>query len=84
MLTAEEKLDHACAIADAHLVVAESFGWMVAVLAAACIYLKWESAWIALPAGIASYVILTHPYRKGHDKAWKAREDYQPPPNDYS
>lgn len=78
MLTLEDRLERAKAIADARLGVAEQLSWGIGLLGAWAVYLKWDSLWLASAAGGAAIILVTHGYKREADKAWKAYTECPP------
>lgn len=78
MLTLEDRLERAKAIADARLEVAEQLSWGIGLLAGWSVYLKWDSFWLAAIAGGGAILLVTHGYKRESDKAWKAYTECPP------
>lgn len=72
-MTPEQELQHLSEIADARLDVAEELGWVVGVLAAFVVQMKWDT-WVgAIVTVLVVYLIVTLPYRR---RAAKAEDAY--------
>ena len=58
------ELEHRADVEHGKLEVAEEFGWLVGILAAVIVYLKFGSWWLAALAVIGAYFLTTYPYRR--------------------
>lgn len=64
-----KELEHHADIEAAKLGVAEEIGWVVAILAAVVVHLKWGGWLFPALAFVGSYYLATYHYRRGDSAA---------------
>ena len=69
-----QDLERAKDVATAKLATAESFAWLVGILAGLCVHLWWGGWALPVAAGGAIYYLLVRPYSRHYEAAHSALE----------
>ncbi len=67
-----QNLEHLSEVADARLGVAEHLGWIIALLLATVIHMKYDIWFFTIPAFIATYIFVIVGFKRDATKAEKA------------